>query len=79
VHVRLFAVARELAGSELVTLEVAPGCTIAQLRGRLAAQVPALAETLRHVLFAVGSEYVTDETVVPPETEVACIPPVSGG
>ena len=76
---RLFAVARELAGSEVITLEVSEPCTIGQLRQMLAAQIPALSETLPHVLFAIGSQYVTDEAEVPPEADVACIPPVSGG
>ena len=79
VHVRLFAVARELAGSDTVTLDVPEPCTIAQVRQLLGAQVPALAETLHHVLFAIGSEYATDDAIVPPGAEVACIPPVSGG
>lgn len=79
VQVRLFAVARELAGSDTVTVEVSEPCTIGQLRGSLAAEIPALAETLHHVLFAVGSQYATDETAIPHDAEVACIPPVSGG
>lgn len=79
IHVRLFAVARELAGSDTVTLDVPQTCTIGQLRQLLGTQVPALAETLQHVLFAIGSEYATDETIVPPNADVACIPPVSGG
>ena len=78
-HVRLFAVARELAGSDTVTLDVPEPCTIGQLRQLLASQVPVLAETLHHVVFAIGSEYATDDTMVPPGAEVACIPPVSGG
>lgn len=79
VQVRLFAVARELAGRQSVTLDLPEPCTIAQLRQLLAAEVPLLADTLHHVLFAIGSEYVTDEAVVGPGAEVACIPPVSGG
>lgn len=79
VRIRLFAVARELAGADVVTLEVPAGGTIAQVREALVAQVPALATVLPHVLFAIGSEYVKDNSTVPADSEVACIPPVSGG
>jgi sulfur-carrier protein len=79
VRVRLFAVAKELAGSDSVWLELPEGSTVAQLRVRLAAEVPALAGVLPQVLFAVGSEYASDDHPIPSGREVACIPPVSGG
>ncbi len=79
VDVRLFAVARDLAGSDLISLELPAGSTVAQLRARLAAEVPALAGVLPHILIAVGSEYVRDDAIIPAGSEVACIPPVSGG
>jgi molybdopterin synthase sulfur carrier subunit len=79
VQIRLFAVARELAEAEIVALDIRQPCTIGQLRARLAAQVPALAAVLPHVLFAIGSQYAAEDTIVPDGAEVACIPPVSGG
>lgn len=78
-RVRLFAVARELAGTDAVVVEVPEPCTVAQLRGALAAGVPALATILPHVLFAVGSEYARDDETLTAGADVACIPPVSGG
>ncbi len=79
VQVRLFAVARELAGVDSVEVSVPVGGTVAQLRRALAVQVPALAGILPQVLFAVGSNYVADATPLAADAEVACIPPVSGG
>ncbi len=79
VRVRLFAVAKQLAGTDEVTLEVPEGSTLAKLRLALAAEVPAIASVLPHILFAAGSEYVTDDSLVPANGELACIPPVSGG
>jgi molybdopterin converting factor subunit 1 len=79
VCVRLFAVAKDLAGSDSVWLELPEGATVAQLRERLAAEMPALATVLPQVLFAVGSDYARDDTVISRTSEVACIPPVSGG
>ena len=79
VRVRLFALVKQVAGRESVELELPEGATIRALRDGLAAQVPALADLLSQVMFAVGTQYATDKTVVPPDAEVACIPPVSGG
>jgi hypothetical protein len=31
------------------------------------------------LLFAIGTDYATDETLVPPDAEVIAFPPVSGG
>ena len=79
ISIRLFAVAKQLVGQDSVSVELAAGSTIGQLRGQLAVQVPALAAILPHVLFAVGSEYVQNDWVISPDSDVACIPPVSGG
>jgi molybdopterin converting factor subunit 1 len=79
VSVRLFAVARELAGRESIELDVPDGCTIGQLRTRLAAETPELAGILPRVLLALDSEYARDEQPIPPGGQIACIPPVSGG
>jgi molybdopterin converting factor subunit 1 len=79
VRIRLFAVARELAGTDWVAVEVSEPCTVGQLRRALAAEMPALEAILPHVLFAVGSQYAGDADIVPAGAEVACIPPVSGG
>jgi molybdopterin converting factor subunit 1 len=79
VCIRLFAVAKDIAGSDTVWLELPVGATVGQLRERLAAELPALAAVLPHVLFAIGTEYARDDAVIGPSSEVACIPPVSGG
>ncbi len=79
VQIRLFAVARELAGVDTIEVSLGEPYTVAELRRALAARAPALAGVLPQVLFAIGSQYVGDGTVVTADAEVACIPPVSGG
>jgi sulfur-carrier protein len=79
VRLKLFAVARQLAGHDTLELELPTGATVAQLRASLVAQVPALAGIVRHVMFAIGIEYADDTTVLSDGADVACIPPVSGG
>ncbi len=79
ITVKLFAVARQLAGCEAISLAVPAGSTIGELRTRLAAEHPDLAPLLPHVLFAVESEYVGDDHPIAGAAPIACIPPVSGG
>jgi len=79
VRVQLFAVARQAAGQEAVELELPDGATVAALRERLAAQVPQCSAMLSRMMIAINAEYAADSAVVPPEADVACIPPVSGG
>ncbi len=78
-RVRLFAVARELAGSDQVVINLPSGATIAELRAELIKQVPGLAPLASQLLFAVDEQYTSDTTVLLPDADVACIPPVSGG
>jgi molybdopterin converting factor subunit 1 len=79
IRVRLFAVAKELSRQDAVVLDLPEGSTVKQLRGQLAEHVPALAAVLPRVLFAVGTDYAADDTILSANDEVACIPPVSGG
>ncbi len=79
VRVRLFAALRQAAGRDLLDLEMPERATIGQLRRRMADNLPELSGLLQRAMFAVGTEYATDEAVVPPGADVACIPPVSGG
>jgi len=79
VRVRLFAVARELAGAETIEVDAPLGTTIADLRTLIAEAFPELGAALPRILMAVDSEYASSQTVVRPGAEVACIPPVSGG
>ena len=79
VRVRLFAVAKQVAGCDCVELELPQGATIAQLRTRLSEQVPQLSSLLGQMVFAIRTQYANDGDTIPPEADVACIPPVSGG
>jgi molybdopterin converting factor subunit 1 len=79
VVVQLFAVARERAGGPSVEIELPPGATVADLRHALAEQVPALSGMIAHLKFAVDQEYAADDVEISPRSQVACIPPVSGG
>jgi molybdopterin converting factor small subunit len=75
----MFALAKELAGRDVVEVRLGDGTSIFDLRRALADEVPALRSILPHLMFAVNMEYAGDDTVLPEDAAVACIPPVSGG
>jgi len=79
VRVKLFAVARELAGRDELNVELADGATVADVRASVERQFPALGRVLPHALWAVDAEYAADDAQVTERSDVAIIPPVSGG
>jgi len=79
VHVRLFARARDLAGTGAVRVELPDGATVADLRRRIAADYPALAGLLERSALAVENDFAEDSCVLSANVEVALLPPVSGG
>jgi molybdopterin converting factor subunit 1 len=79
VEVKLFAAARQFAGAETVQVELPEGAAVADLRGALIERWPAARSIWQHAMFAVDMEFVGDRERIPPQSEIACIPPVSGG
>jgi len=78
-HVKLFARARDLAGGrDSVPLPGPLPATVGELRRRLAAEYPPLADLLARCAIAVDQEFATDDQPVK-GGEIAIIPPVSGG
>jgi len=79
IQVRLFARARELANSDLVSVQVQEGTTVARLRQAIAEQVPQLQPLSGQLLIAVDNAYAGEDQLLTETQEVACFPPVSGG
>ena len=79
VCVKLFAVAREAAGHDVLELDLPQGATIGELRSQLGSQIPQLSALMAQMMFAIDTHYADDATEIPPGADVACIPPVSGG
>ena len=77
-RVSLFAGMAAAIGQRSVELAWEGG-TAATLRSRLAAECPAIATLLARSTVAIGDRYVTDDSQVPCDADVAIIPPVSGG
>jgi molybdopterin converting factor subunit 1 len=79
VTVRLFARARDLAGADALSVELPAGATAADLRRRLAAQCPRLAPLLERSALAVDDEFADEDQPLREGSEIALLPPVSGG
>ena len=79
VTIKLFAAAKDLARADQITIDLAPNSTIEALRAALTKQHPALTQIAAHSLWAIGAEYASDQTTINEKSELALIPPVSGG
>jgi len=77
--VHLFARLRDLVDSDIVSLELGESPTIADLRSRMMVQYPIVASILPRCLIALNQEFAQDHETITPGSELAIIPPVSGG
>lgn len=74
----LHGVLTRLAGRESVSIRCAP-CRVDEAVNTLAAQMPALADELQRCACAIGEALVSPDLRLEADTEIALIPPVSGG
>jgi molybdopterin converting factor subunit 1 len=79
VRVKLFAAARELAGVGELSLEVPDGATVADVELALLNKSLSLEKIVAHARWAVDAVFVSPKCVVNENSEIALIPPVSGG
>lgn len=79
IHVKLFARARDLAGTSSLELIAPEGCSVSDAKTLLLDQVPQLISLMPHLLIAVDGDYAGDKTILKEGCELACFPPVSGG
>ncbi len=78
IRVLLFAGAKQLAEQDALDVPL-DRATIAELQAAVAAECPVLQPLLARSLWAVDGAYAKPETLVTAQSEVALIPPVSGG
>jgi molybdopterin converting factor small subunit len=79
ITVKLFARARDLAGSERVSIELPATACVGDLKTELGVRFPEMSPLLPKWLVAVDNDYASDTVLLPANAEVACFPPVSGG
>lgn len=79
IELKLFAVARQRAGSDSVRIELPELARVTDLRRAIVEQVPTLASLAPVLMISIDAEYARDGAIIPPGAEIAAIPPVSGG
>jgi molybdopterin converting factor subunit 1 len=79
VRVKLFAAARELAGVSEMTLDVPGGAKLDDVERALLKKVPTLERVVSHARWAVNAEFALPASSITENSEIALIPPVSGG
>jgi len=79
VTIRLFARLREIAGRDVIELDVPQGSSVQAVWTQLASQWPEMAAFGTTVSGAVNAEYARMSREVNDGDEVAFLPPVSGG
>ena len=79
VHVKFFAMVREIVGSDEKTLPLPAGSPASAVLESILQEYPRLKEWKDCVRIAVNRDYVDGHQLVRDGDEVAIIPPVSGG
>ena len=79
IEVRLFAQARERVGSAHARLELPDGSRVAEALTILEQLYPGLAELRPHLALAVDGTLVRGSDALADGSELALLPPVSGG
>jgi molybdopterin synthase sulfur carrier subunit len=77
-ELKLFGVAKDIIGSNKLSITAEDFATVGELKQWLSQQYPKL-QQLRSVAVAVNSEYAEDTQSLQDAHEIALIPPVSGG
>ena len=79
IRVLFFALAHELAGEKSIEIEMATAATAADAEEELKRRYDWLGTTLSSYRIAVDEEFAGGDTPLRDGSEVAIIPPVSGG
>ncbi len=78
-NVRLFALYRERAGGNTVSVTLPDGATVADLTDEIRRRIPNLAPPEVKIVVAVNTDYADSDIILQPGDDVCLIPPVSGG
>lgn len=79
IKVKFFALYRQLAGKEEITLQLPPDTIVSKLEAKLLEDYPRIKNSSLKPLVAVNAEYAGHEQVLKDGDVVAILPPFSGG
>jgi len=77
-ELKLFGIAKDIVGSNRLSVAAEDFATVGELKQWLSQQYPKF-QQLRSIAVAVNSEYAEDNQSLQDAHEIALIPPVSGG
>ncbi len=77
--IRLFAIARELAGAPEIKVQLTESARVTDLKRAIGEHYPQLRPILERTMIAVNNDYAEEDQLLDDQDEVALIPPVSGG
>ena len=77
IEVLLFAAARDAAGSDSIQIDVADDALAEDVIAAVGRRLPDLAGLLPSCRLAIDCDYVSGDTKVSPDSEIALIPPVT--
>ena len=79
VEIQFFSRLRDLAGGSRLELDLPDGATVADALTQVYADHPAIQSWDKHLLLAVGLEYVGREQTLREGDSLSVMPPVQGG
>lgn len=77
--IELYAIAKDLAGTDAATIELPAGATANDAINTLITAHPRLAPITPACRLAINNQYAADDAPIPPGATLSLIPPVSGG
>lgn len=78
IQILSFGIAKEITQTTIMTMQVESGQTVGALKAKLIEAYPEF-QKLASLKLALNGTYVEDDVVIDRSSEVAIIPPVSGG
>jgi molybdopterin converting factor subunit 1 len=79
VKVHFFASAKDVAGSDVLDINLDEKATVGDLKKSLVERFPELESIVQRSAFSVDQEYSNEQSELHDGAEVGLIPPVSGG
>lgn len=78
IRILAFGICKDIIGGSTGTITVPDACNVTLLKATLTERYPALAG-VKALSIAIDGSYATDATIIHHASEIALIPPVSGG
>jgi molybdopterin converting factor subunit 1 len=79
VTILFFATLREITGQKKILKTIPEDLIIKDLKELLIMEYPGLQDIMNSVIIAINHEFAFDTMNIPPDSEIALFPPVSGG